>query len=120
MKVVTMNDRGATPALTVDDVPSAVLQRIAAAHRQAQALLREASIVVREQQELEGILIALGGIEDEDAWNDLRQQTGLVALDSMLGNVAVAISAPGGGLWCGGPPRPWPSTAWPLEDDDQS
>lgn len=112
------------PALTtqlrapaVEDVPPAVLRRIALAHRRAQHLLREVQQLVEEQQDLEGVMVALGAVEDEDGYNHLREASGLRALDSTLGNAAAVISEPGGGLWCGGAPRPWPSTAWPLDLD---
>lgn len=107
-----------SPALKLDDLPPALLRQIAEAHRQAHKLLREATVLVRQQQELEGALIAMGGFDDEDNYDHLREASGLVALDSVLGNAAVAISTPGGGLWCGGPPRPWPETAWQLDDGD--
>ena len=54
--------------------------------------------------------MAAAGFEPTEA-------TGLVALESVLGNAAAVISVAGGGLWCGGAPRPWPETAWQLPDD---
>ena len=71
---------------------------------------------MHEQQELESHLVALGAVEGEDTWQRLREGIGLAALDSVLGNAAADISGPGGGLWCGGAPRPWPATGWPLDD----
>lgn len=103
--------------VSVEDVPPAVLRRIAMAHRRAQHLLLEVQMLVEEQQDLEGIMVALGAVEDEDGYNHLREASGLRALDSVLGNAAATISEPGGGLWVGGPPRPWPATAWPLDED---
>jgi hypothetical protein len=70
---------------------------------------------VAEQQQLESVVASVAGTTVGAYYDDLRESTGLVALDSLLGNAAVAISAPGGGLWCGGPVRPWPDTAWPLD-----
>jgi hypothetical protein len=118
MKLVTeaAADPGASPALKLDELPPAMLRQIAEAHHRAQQLLRDATVLVRQQQELEGALIAMGGFDDEDNYDHLREASGLTALDSVLGNAAAAISAPGGGLWCGGPPRPWPETAWKLDD----
>ncbi|HEY8525100.1 MAG TPA: hypothetical protein VIL48_09065 [Acidimicrobiales bacterium] len=107
-----------TPALKLEDLPPAMLRQIAEAYKRAQQLLSDAAVLVRQQQELEGALIAMGGIDDEDNYDYLREASGLTALDSVLGNAAVAISAPGGGLWCGGPPRPWPETAWKLDETE--
>jgi hypothetical protein len=101
----------------VDRVPADVRRRVAVAHRRAQRLLAEAEALVREQQELEGHLVALGAVEGEDAWQYMREYIGLAALDSVLGNAAADISGPGGGLWCGGAPRPWPATGWRLDDE---
>jgi hypothetical protein len=98
-------------------VPDDVRRRVALAHRRAQRLLVEAEALVREQQELESHLVALGAVEGEDSWQSLRELIGLAALDSVLGNAAADISAPGGGLWCGGAPRPWPATGWQLDDE---
>jgi hypothetical protein len=108
----------AVPPAPVEQIPPAVLRRIAHAHKRAQRLLHEATLLVEEQQDLEGIVVGHGAAEDEDGYNHVRETTGLVSLDSMLGNVAAVISEPGGGLWCGGAPRPWPITAWPLDDVD--
>jgi hypothetical protein len=118
MKLVTeaAADLEVSPRLKLDDLPPALLRQIAETYQQAQRFLREAAVLVRQQQELEGALIALGGFDDEDNYDHLRETSGLTALDSVLGNAAAAISAPGGGLWCGGPPRPWPETAWKLEE----
>jgi hypothetical protein len=112
----TVTDAEAPRGLSLAELPPAMLRQIAEAHRQAHRLLQDATVLVRQQQELEGALVALGAIEDEDTYEHLREATGLVALDSVLGNAAVAISAPGGGLWCAGAPRPWPATAWQLDD----
>jgi hypothetical protein len=122
MKLVTETaaDPEATPRLKLDDLPPAMLRQIAEAYLRAHELLSEAAVLVRQQQELEGALIAMGGFDDEDNYDHLRESSGLTALDSVLGNAAAAISAPGGGLWCGGPPRPWPDTAWGLDDTDNS
>jgi hypothetical protein len=105
----------ATEPISPDTVPADVRRRIALAHQRAQRLLAEARLLVHEQQQLEGI-VALAAVDGEDGWQELRDATGLAALDSVLGNVAADISAPGGGLWCGGPPRPWPATAWPVPE----
>ncbi|HLM62761.1 MAG TPA: hypothetical protein VK306_00560 [Acidimicrobiales bacterium] len=113
MKIVRETHR-ATEPISPDTVPTDVRRRIALAHQRAQRLLAEASSLVLEQQQLEGSIVAVGAVAGEDAWDELRNATGLAALDSVLGNVAADISAPGGGLWCGGPPRPWPATAWPV------
>ena len=107
----------AVHALPVDGVPAEVRRRVAVAHRRAQRLLAEAEALVREQQELESYLVALGAVEGEDAWQYMRGYIGLAALDSVLGNAAADISGPGGGLWCGGAPRPWPVTGWRLDDE---
>ena len=98
------------------DIPADVLRRIAQAHRRARHLLEEATLLVREQIELES---AVGGrvVADDDLFYELRDASGLVALDSVLGNAAAIISAAGGGLWCGGAPRPWPATAWQLDHE---
>ena len=107
----------ATAADLVHQLSPDVLRRIALAHRRARRLLEEATLLVREQVELES---AVGGraVADDDVFYELREATGLVALDSVLGNAAAIISAAGGGLWCGGSPRPWPQTAWQLPDPD--
>jgi hypothetical protein len=99
------------------EIPADVMRRVAHAHRRARRLLEEATLLVREQVELESVV---GGrvVADDDLFYEVREATGLVALDSVLGNAAAIISAAGGGLWCGGAPRPWPSTAWQLPDDD--
>jgi hypothetical protein len=107
----------AVHALPVDRVPADVRRRVAVAHRRAHRLLAEAEALVREQQELESYLVALGAVEGEDAWQYLREHIGLAALDSVLGNAAADISGPGGGLWCGGAPRPWPVTGWRLDEE---
>jgi hypothetical protein len=99
----------------VDGVPATVRLRTAAAHRRAMRLHAEALALVREQQELESAVVAVAGADVGATYDVLRETTGLAALDSVLGNAAVEIAAPGGGLWCGGPPRPWPDTAWPLD-----
>ncbi|HLM63520.1 MAG TPA: hypothetical protein VK306_04405 [Acidimicrobiales bacterium] len=106
----------ATAADVVQDVAPDVLRRIAAAHLRARRLLEEATVLMREQVDLES---AVGGraVADDDVLYELREATGLVALESVLGNAAAVISAAGGGLWCGGAPRPWPETAWQLPDD---
>ena len=114
MKLVTESAAEVTPALKLDDLPPAMLRQIAEAYQRAQQHLSEAAVLVRQQQELEGALIAMGGFDDEDNYDHLREASGLTALDSVLGNAAAAISAPGGGLWCGGPPRPWPQTGFDL------
>jgi hypothetical protein len=108
----------ATAADLLHHVSPDVLRRIALAHRRARRLLDEATLLVREQVELES---AVGGraVADDDVFYELREATGLVALDSVLGNAAAMISAAGGGLWCGGGPRPWPETAWQLPDPDR-
>jgi hypothetical protein len=116
MKLVTETAAEVTPALKLDDLPPAMLRQIAEAYQRAQQHLSEAAVLVRQQQELEGALIAMGGFDDEDNYDHLREASGLTALDSVLGNAAAVISAPGGGLWCGGPPRPWPATGWNLDD----
>jgi hypothetical protein len=113
MKIVRPHE--ATPAPPLQDVPPEVRRRVALAHRRSLRLLAEASALVREQQELESAIVALGAVEGEDGWQGLREASGLAALDSVLGNTAADISAPGGGLWCGGPPRPWPATGWDLD-----
>lgn len=120
MKLVTetVADPEASPALKLDELPPAMLRQIAEAYQRSHQLLREATVLVRQQQELEGALIAMGGFDDEDNYDHLREASGLTALDSVLGNAAAAISAPGGGLWCGGPPRPWPQTAWKLDEPE--
>lgn len=120
MKLVTeaAADPEVSPCLKLDDLPPAMLRQVAEAYQRAQRLLSDAAVLVRQQQELEGALIAMGGFDDEDNYDHLREVSGLAALDSVLGNAAAAISAPGGGLWCGGPPRPWPETAWPLGSPD--
>ncbi len=105
-----------SPALKLDDLPPALLRQIAEAYLRAQRLLSDAAVMVRQQQELEGALIAMGAFDDEDNYDHLREASGLTALDSVLGNAAAAISAPGGGLWCGGPPRPWPETGFDLAE----
>jgi hypothetical protein len=119
MKLVTETAAEVTPALKLDDLPPAMLRQIAEAYQRAQKLLTDAAVLVRQQQELEGALIAMGGFDDEDNYDHLREVSGLTALDSVLGNAAAAISAPGGGLWCGGPPRPWPETGFALADLDK-
>ena len=96
------------------DIPTDVLRRIAQAHRRARHLLEEASLLVREQIELESV-VGARVVADDDLFYELRDASGLVALDSVLGNAAAIISAAGGGLWCGGAPRPWPATAWQLD-----
>jgi hypothetical protein len=116
MKLVTETAAEVTPALKLDDLPLAMLRQIAETYQRAQKLLNDAAVLVRQQQELEGALIAMGGFDDEDNYDHLREVSGLTALDSVLGNAAAAISAPGGGLWCGGPPRPWPETGFQLAD----
>jgi hypothetical protein len=123
-EAVTMNEEKTMTALeyhhnAVDmlgEVPTDVLRRIARAHRRARHLLEEASLLVREQIELES---SVGGrvVADDDLFYELRDATGLVALDSVLGNAAADISAPRGGLWCGGAPRPWPATGWRLDGE---
>lgn len=120
MKLVTeaAADPEVSPNLKLDDLPPAMLRQIAEAYQRAQQLLSDAAVLVRQQQELEGALIAMGGFDDEDNYDHLRETSGLTALDSVLGNAAATISAPGGGLWCGGPPRPWPETAWKLGETD--
>jgi hypothetical protein len=120
MKLVTETaaDPEVSPALKLDDLPPAMLRHVAAAYTRAQQLLSDAAVLVRQQQELEGALIAMGGFDDEDNYDHLREASGLAALDSVLGNAAATISAPGGGLWCGGPPRPWPETGWKLDETD--
>jgi hypothetical protein len=120
MRLVTETAAEVTPALTLDDLPPAMLRQIGEAYLRAQRLLSDAAVLVRQQQELEGALIAMGGFDDEDNYDYLRETTGLGALDSVLGNAAAAISAPGGGLWCGGPARPWPETGWDLETLDDA
>jgi hypothetical protein len=115
MKIVRP-DEGRPAAPPLDDVPPEVRRRVALAHRRSVRLLAEASALVREQQELESAIVAQGAVAGEDAWQRLREACGLAALDSVLGNTAADISAPGGGLWCGGAPRPWPTTGWPLDD----
>src|SRR5215217_67214 len=99
MKIVRETKREISPYA----VPADVRRRVAEAHERACRLLAEASALVQEQQLLEGSILALGVVEGEDVWDELREATGLAALDSVLGNVAADISAPGGGLWCGGP-----------------
>jgi hypothetical protein len=97
-------------------VPTAVRLRAAAAYLRAARLHAEARAVVEEQHLLEAAVVDATGIAaGTAAHDDVREATGLVALDSVLGNAAVLISAPRGGLWCGGPVRPWPDSAWPLD-----
>ena len=120
MKLVTETAAEVTPALKLDDLPPAMLRQIAEVYQRAQKLFSDAAVLVRQQQELEGALIAMGGFDDEDNYDHLREASGLTALDSVLGNAAAAISAPGGGLWCGGPPRPWPETAFDLAALDKT
>jgi len=100
-----------------DDTTLATRLRAVEAYQRALQLLAEAEALVREQQELESYLVALGAVEGEDAWQYMREYIGLAALDSVLGNAAADISGPGGGLWCGGAPRPWPVTGWRLDDE---
>lgn len=98
-----------------DDVMVIVRLRAAAAYRRALRLLTEAVALVEEQQELEEAVTAVAGTDDGWMRGALREATGLAALDSVLGNAATEIAAPGGGLWCGGPPRPWPEEVWSPE-----
>ena len=115
MKIVRPDDT--RPAPPLDDVPAEVRRRVALAHRRSQRLRAEADALVREQQELEGAIVALGAVAGEEGWQRLREACGLATLDSVLGNAAAGISAPGGGLWCGGPPRPWPASGWHLDHE---
>lgn len=96
-------------------VPTAVRLRTAAAFLRAARLHAEAAALVAEQQKLEAVVLDVAGGRVGDHHRDLRDATGLVSLESVLGNTAVEISSPGGGLWCGGPARPWPDSAWPLD-----
>ena len=91
-----------------DDVTVAVRLRAADAHRRALRLLADTVELVREQQRLEQVLADAMG-DSGWAYEAGREASGLVALDSVLGNAAAAIAEAGGGLWCGGPPRPWPA-----------
>ena len=97
-------------------VPTAVRLRAAAAYLRGARLYAEAQALVEEQRLLEAAVVDATGVPAASAAHDeVRDATGLVALDSVLGNAAVLISASGGGLWCGGPVRPWPDSAWPLD-----
>lgn len=99
----------------VGSVPTAIRLRTAAAYLRAVRLHAEAVALVQEQQQLEAVVARVAGTTVGAYYDDLRESTGLVALDSLLGNAAVEIATPGGGLWCGGPVRPWPDSAWPLD-----
>jgi hypothetical protein len=96
-------------------VPTAVRLRTAAAFLRAVRLHAEAAALVDEQQKLEAVVLDVAGGRVGDHHRHLREATGLLSLESVLGNAAVELSAPGGGLWCGGPARPWPDSAWPLD-----
>ncbi|HEX8802617.1 MAG TPA: hypothetical protein VF743_00450 [Acidimicrobiales bacterium] len=108
---------GTGPAQTVWDVSADVRRRIALAHHRARALLEETNALVREQMALETAVDRVGGSLPTDDYQGLRRASGLVALDSVLGSAGRAIAAAGGGLWCGGDPRPWPATGWQLDDE---
>jgi hypothetical protein len=99
----------------IGGVPTATRLRMAAAYLRAARLHAEAVALVQEQQQLEAVVARVAGTTVGAHYDDLRESTGLVALDSALGNAAVEIATPGGGLWCGGPVRPWPESAWPLD-----
>ena len=92
-----------------DDVTVAIRLRAADAHQRALRLLADTVELVREQQFLEHALADAVGGDCGWAYDAGREASGLVALDSVLGNAAAAIAEAGGGLWCGGPPRPWPA-----------
>jgi hypothetical protein len=92
-----------------DDVTVAVRLRAAEAHRRALRLLEDTVELVREQRRLERDLAVAVGDDSGWAYDVGREASGLVALDSVLGNAAAEIAEAGGGLWCGGPPRPWPT-----------
>lgn len=96
-------------------IPTAARLRAAAAYLRAVRLHAEAVALVAEQQQLEAIVAGVAGTTVGVWYDELRESAGLLALDSVLGNTAVEIAAPGGGLWCGGPVRPWPESAWPLD-----
>jgi hypothetical protein len=96
-------------------VPTAVRLRTAAAFLRAVRLRAEAAALAAEQQHLESVVRDVAGAAVGDRHRGLCEATGLAALESVLGNAAVELSAPWGGLWCGGPARPWPETAWPLD-----
>ena len=101
-----------------DDTTLATRLRAAEAYHRSLRLLAEAETLVREQQLLECELVAAAGTDVGWPYDDLRQATGLAALDSVLGNVAARIAAAGGGLWTGGPPKPWPDL--PLTGEQPS
>ena len=98
-----------------DDTTLATRLRAVEAYQRAVQLLSEAETLVREQQVLESEVVATAGTEAGWPYEDLRRATGLEALDSVLGNVAAHIAAAGGGLWTGGPPKPWPDLPFAAE-----
>ena len=98
-----------------DDTTLATRLRAVDAYQRALRLLTEAETLVREQQVLESELVATAGTDAGWPYEDMRRETGLEALDSVLGNVAAHIAAAGGGLWTGGPPKPWPDLPFEAE-----